>query len=182
MVHVRNVLKGHGVLTMPAPRKPTVPQRCLRATTDSTVADRVVESVLPARRTVSSPRSLPLAELAVLPRDVSMLYGMGRIDASGRISERSIVREFGWTPGERLDVRKVSQAVVFCSDPDGPYSLTDRSCLAVPAALRVRCGLAAGDRVFLAAAPQHGVLVVHTLAALDEMVLRYHASLGGEDE
>jgi hypothetical protein len=125
---------------------------------------------------------LPLDELAALPRDVSMLYGMSKIDASGRISDRPIVRALGWSPGQPLDIREVSRAVVICSDPDGPYALTDRPCAAVPAILRVRCGLLSGCRAFLAAAPEHGVLVVHSLAALDEMVLRYHASLRGENQ
>ena len=47
----------------------------------------------------------------------------------------------------------------------------------LPAAVRRWCGLEAGNQAFLAAAPEHGVLVVHTMATLDAMVVRHHATL-----
>jgi hypothetical protein len=61
------------------------------------------------------------------------------------------------------------------------FTLTGKGHVLIPAAVRHWCVVGAGDRVLLAAAPDHGVLVVHTMAALDAMVMRYHASLLGGD-
>lgn len=53
----------------------------------------------------------------------------------------------------------------------------------MPVAVRRWCAVRAGDRVLLVAAPDRGVLVVHTMAALDAMLGRYHAALaGGESD
>jgi hypothetical protein len=49
----------------------------------------------------------------------------------------------------------------------------------VPASVRRWCALEAGDRVLLAAAPDSGVLVVHTMATLDAVLERHHAALAG---
>jgi hypothetical protein len=48
-------------------------------------------------------RPLPLADLHQLSRDTTMLYGVGRVDESGRVSNRDIVRALGWQPGEKLE-------------------------------------------------------------------------------
>ena len=49
--------------------------------------------------------------------------------------------------------------------------------LVLPAALRPRNGLGARDLVLVVADPNHDVLVVHPLAALDTMIAAYHAAL-----
>ena len=46
--------------------------------------------------------------------------------------------------------------VVARRDPGGMVTLPARSCIAIPAALRHRCGLRPGDRVLLAAVPRRG--------------------------
>ena len=63
----------------------------------------------------------------------------------------------------------------------GVFSVTGQGHLRLPATVRRRCGLAAGDRVLLAAEPAEGLVVVYPPAALDTMIARYHALvLGGE--
>jgi len=48
--------------------------------------------------------------------------------------------------------------------------------------VRRRCGLRPGEQVLVAADPNHDVLVVHPLAALDAMVIAFHAALAGDED
>jgi bifunctional DNA-binding transcriptional regulator/antitoxin component of YhaV-PrlF toxin-antitoxin module len=56
--------------------------------------------------------------------------------------------------------------------PSRPY-------VAIPAALRRRCGLRAGDHVLLAASPGQDTLATYSFGVLDE-ALRAHAPVPGE--
>jgi hypothetical protein len=60
-------------------------------------------------------------------------------------------------------------------DPRGMVTVPTRACLAVPATLRRRCGLRAGDRVLLAAVPGQGLLVAFSFAVVDQ-ALRAHGT------
>ena len=67
--------------------------------------DIVAALALPLSPASAEPlRPLPLANLYRLARDTTMLYGVGRVDASGRVSNQAIVRALGWRPGDKLDV------------------------------------------------------------------------------
>ena len=44
-------------------------------------------------------RPMPLASPPARP---DVVYGFGRIDASGRVADRSITGALGWQPGDRL--------------------------------------------------------------------------------
>ena len=50
-------------------------------------------------------RPLPLARpAAVLPAPAEVVYGLGRLDASGRIANRAITSAPGWTSSDRLNL------------------------------------------------------------------------------
>lgn len=49
--------------------------------------------------------------------------------------------------------------------------------LVLPAAVHYRAGMRARDLVLMVADPNHDVLVVHPLAALDTMITSYQATL-----
>ena len=115
-------------------------------------------------------RPLPMPDLHRLPRDGSMLYGIGRVDASGRVVNHDIVSALGWHPGDALEVIAAHRAIVMRTSPDGLISVPQRPCIVIPMAIRRLRGIAAGDHVLLAAAPDHGVLIVHTLSDLDDML------------
>ena len=51
--------------------------------------------------------------------------------------------------------------------------------LVIPAVLRRRCGLRAGDHVLLAASPGEGTLTAYSFAVVDQ-ALRAHAPVPGE--
>ncbi|MGP4017582.1 hypothetical protein [Saccharopolyspora sp. 5N708] len=120
--------------------------------------------------------------MAALPGETTMLYRIAALDERGRIAEQSVVNALGWSPGERLQFGLISNtAIAVQPDAGGMFTLARRSHIPLPVTARRWCGLRTGDRVLLAAAPDHGVLVVYTMGALDAMVAGFHASAcGGE--
>jgi hypothetical protein len=128
-------------------------------------------------------RGVPMTGLASLPRDASMRYAIVSVDNRGRFTDQSMVRALGWSPGQRLDIGVSCGAVLVQPHDDGLFTLNPRGHVPFPVAVRRWCAVSPGDRVLLAAAPEHGVLVVHTMAALDAMLARYHtAVMGGEGD
>ena len=115
-------------------------------------------------------RSLPLAappELApALAADV--VYGLGRIDASGRVADRTVTRALGWHGGDRLTLTASAGVVTARRDPDGLAILPPRHYIMIPATLRYRCGLLPGDPVLLAARPAEDTLTAYSLAVVDQ--------------
>jgi hypothetical protein len=122
-------------------------------------------------------RPLPLAcpepGLSV-PDDV--VYGIGRIDASGRIADRAVTSALDWSGGDRLTLTADAGVVTARRDPGGMITLPARAYISIPAALRRRCGLRAGDRVLLAAAPSAGTLTAYSLAVVDQAIRAHGAS------
>jgi hypothetical protein len=116
-------------------------------------------------------RSLPLARPpATLSLPAGVVYGMGRIDASGRVCDRAVTATLSWQAGDRLTLTAAAGVVIARRDPGGMIILSGRPSVAIPAALRRRCGLRAGDRVLLAAAPGQDTLTVYSLAVVDQAI------------
>jgi AbrB family looped-hinge helix DNA binding protein len=63
-------------------------------------------------------------------------------------------------------------------DPGGMVTVPARPYIVIPAAVRSRCGLRAGDRVLLAAVPGEDTLAAYSFAVVDQ-ALRGHAPFGG---
>ena len=103
------------------------------------------------------------------------IYGIGRIDASGRIADRTVTSALGWRGGDRLTLTADAGVVTARRDPAGMVTLPGRAYIAIPAALRRRCGLQPGDRVLLAAVPGEDTLVVYCFAVVDQAI-RAHGS------
>ncbi|MGD0706116.1 MAG: hypothetical protein ABSA02_40320 [Trebonia sp.] len=80
-----------------------------------------------------------------VPEDV--VYGIGRIDASGRIADRAVISALGWSGGDRLTPTADAGVVTARRDTGGMVTLPGRAYIAIPAALRRRCGLRPGDQV-----------------------------------
>jgi len=121
-------------------------------------------------------RPLPLARpvpAPAAPEDV--VYGIGRIDASGRIADRAVISALGWAGGDRLTLTAEAGVVTARRDPGGMITLPGRAYIAIPAALRRRCGLRPGDRVLLAAVPGDDTLTAYCLAVVDQAI-RAHGS------
>jgi hypothetical protein len=70
-----------------------------------------------------------------------ILYGFGRIDASGRVADRAVTSALGWRAGDRLTLTAAAGVVLARRDPCGLVTAPAGPDLAIPAALRRRCGL-----------------------------------------
>jgi bifunctional DNA-binding transcriptional regulator/antitoxin component of YhaV-PrlF toxin-antitoxin module len=121
-------------------------------------------------------RPLPLFDLDRLSRDTTLLYGVGRVDASGRVANRDIIRALGWKPGDKLEIVPTLGGIVILASPDGLFSVPRKLCVVIPVAARQHHHISAGDHVLLAAAPEYGIVIVHTRQAMNDMLARYHAA------
>jgi hypothetical protein len=145
--------------------------------TDQLIAPVILPATGLARggpRHAGGGRPLPLAEPLAVP--LNAVYGMSRIDASGRLTSQAISRFLNWQPGDRLTLTAAGDVAVARRDPRGMVTVPGRCAVAIPAALRHRCGLRSGDLVLLAAMPGEDTLAIYTLAVVDR-ALRVHASL-----
>ena len=119
-------------------------------------------------------RPLPMAgPAAALSVPAGVVYGTGRIDASGRVADQAVSCTLGWREGDRLTLTAEPGVVTARRDPAGMITVPARGCLAIPAVLRRRCGLRAGDRVLLAAVPGQEILAAFSFAVVD-LALRAH--------
>ena len=125
-------------------------------------------------------RPLPLARPEPVPSaPADAVYGIGRIDASGRIADRAVTRALGWRGGDRLTLTADAGVMIARRDPGGMVTVPARPCVVIPAALRRRCGLRAGDHVVLAASPGEDMLAAYSFAVVDQ-ALGAHAPASGE--
>jgi hypothetical protein len=72
----------------------------------------------------SAARRLPLASplpVPSVPEDV--VYGIARLDASGRICERAVITALGWVGGDRLTFTADAGVVTARRDPGGMVTL-----------------------------------------------------------
>ncbi len=144
---------------------------------------RLIAPVIPpsARRSVrghgrtGAARRLTIAAVPVIPAAPDdVLYGFGRIDGSGRVADRAIASALGWHAGDRLTLTAAAGVVIARRDPDGMITMPAKPYIAIPAALRRRCGLRPGDRVLLAVLPGEDVLAAYSFAVVDQAI-RAHA-------
>jgi bifunctional DNA-binding transcriptional regulator/antitoxin component of YhaV-PrlF toxin-antitoxin module len=140
-------------------------------------ATRIVAAlILPAVASVSPPGPPPLPTLHKLPRGTSMLYGIGRTDASGRVTHHEILNALGWKPGDIVDLTLADGAIVLRTSPSGQYQVPDRPSIVIPAAIRRRYAIRPGTGVLLAAAPEFGAVLVYPVSVLDDMIVAYHSA------
>jgi len=121
-------------------------------------------------------RPLPMAgPAAALSVPAGVVYGISRIDASGRVTDRAIACALGWREGDRLTLTAEPGVVTARRDPRGMVTVPARACIAIPAVLRRRCGLRAGDRILLAGLPGQEILAAYSFAVVDQ-ALRAHGA------
>jgi hypothetical protein len=121
-------------------------------------------------------RPLPLASPPGRP---GVVYGFGRIDASGRVADRVTIAALGWRGGDRPTVTAEAGVMVARRDPGGMVTVPPRPYVVIPAALRRRCGLRAGDHVLLAASPGQDTLAAYSFAVVDQ-ALQAHTPASGQ--
>jgi bifunctional DNA-binding transcriptional regulator/antitoxin component of YhaV-PrlF toxin-antitoxin module len=140
-------------------------------------AHRIV-AALALPTAVSAPPSgpPPLPSLRRLPRDASMLYGIGRVDSSGRVANREIVTALRWKPGDTVDLTLTNGAIILRASPGAHHRVQEKPRIVIPTAARRRHALDKGSLVLLAAAPEFGAVIVYPISALDDMIVSYHSA------
>jgi bifunctional DNA-binding transcriptional regulator/antitoxin component of YhaV-PrlF toxin-antitoxin module len=153
------------------------PRAAPRTAGKRTTAQEIVAALaLPPSPASAEPlHPLPLTSLYQLSRDTTMLYDIARVDQSGRISNRGIVRALGWQPGDKLDVVPALGGIVILSSPDGLLTVSARPFIVIPVAARRLHNIEPGDHVLLAAAPKYRLVIIHTRQAINDMLARYHS-------
>ena len=150
------------------------------------LAPVIPSSAVPAgrqRARAAGSRRLPLARPEPVPSALGdVAYGIGRIDASGRIADRARHHRAGWNGGDRLTLTADAGVVTARRDPGGMITLPNRPYIAIPAALRRRCGLEPGSRVLMAAALEDGTLTAYPLAVVDQAIRAYSPSPRAQGE
>ena len=146
------------------------------------VAAVIPSGARPARSRRGTPgraaSPLPLAESppgAPAPAG-DVAYGIGRIDASGRVAGRVVTGVLRWRGGDRLTLTAEAGVVIARRDPGGMVTVPARPRIMIPAPLRRRCGLQAGDPVLLAAVPGRDTLAAYPFAVVDQAI-RAHGAL-----
>lgn len=112
---------------------------------------------------------LPLPSL-ISRRTSTVVYGLSALDDRGRLADRVVMRALGWSAGLRLDIGEKAGILTVLTAPDGAYQVTNQGHLRLPAPLRHKCGLQAGDRVLLATDPERSRLTIYPPAALDNFL------------
>lgn len=94
-------------------------------------------------------------------------YTVSSIDASGRIADRSPLRELGWSSGTRLAMRLTDTAIIASARPDGAMSVTGQGHLHLPASVRRAFDLRPSDRVLIVVHQDENALIVFAPSTLD---------------
>ncbi len=123
-------------------------------------------------------RPMPLASPPGRPE---VVYGFGRIDASGRVADRATIAALGWRGGDRLTLTAEAGVMIARRDPGGMVTVPARPYVVIPAALRQRCGLRAGDHVLLAAVSGQDTLTAYSFTVVDQ-AMRAHVPLPRREE
>jgi len=122
---------------------------------------------------------LPLPSL-IPGRTTSLVYGLAALDDRGRVADRVVMRALGWHAALRLRIDESGGLLTVRTDPHGDHQVTNQGHLRLPAPLRHRCALAAGDRVLLAADPDRSRLAIYPPAVLDHALAQSADTTGGE--
>jgi AbrB family looped-hinge helix DNA binding protein len=122
---------------------------------------------------------LPLVELPELGDPAgpggSLVCGTAIMDCNGRLVEATVIAALGWTVGARLDIDVRAGLVVVSAAPDAAFTITQAGQVRLPAPIRHRCQLAAGDRLLLVADPDAGTLLVYPPRVWRTMISQFLA-------
>jgi hypothetical protein len=154
-----------------------------RTTEDDKAVQQIIKALaLPtASRAPVAPRPMPLSRLPRLPRETSMMYGIARVDPSGRVTSRGITDAVRWQPGDRLAMTLTPSAVVLGPSPDGLLRVPRRPCIAIPVTARRLLSITPGDELLLAAAPEYRIVIAHTMQAMEDMLVSFYAQIAADE-
>jgi hypothetical protein len=129
----------------------------------------------PARLERASP--IPLPGLHSFQPDSSVVFGLGRLDGSGAVPARAVLKALNWRPGRGIVFRVEVGLVVVASSRRGAARVPAKGNLVVPALVRHRCRMLGGEQVLVAGLPEQDLLVIYSREKLNDMVAAYHDAL-----
>lgn len=149
----------------------------------SHVRERLIGALIPhATGPGDETARIPLPVLPALSRldhlhPAALLVSTSRIDRSGRVHERILLRELGWDPGSRVDMDTMHGMILIAAAPTGQHTIDHRGAIKLPATLRRLCRIEYGPPLVLAAVVPEQVLVVHPSATVAHMLARHYTDL-----
>jgi hypothetical protein len=123
---------------------------------------------------LSSP-ALPVISLAEPPPFRLNSYAMTTVDAWGRLGGRSLLRALRWLPGRAVMITAIDGVAVAKACQAGPHAVDQQGFIRVPAAIRRRLYLTAGDRLLLLACPNLDLLLAYPTHLLDTIIAAHHS-------
>jgi hypothetical protein len=142
--------------------------------------ERLIGALIPTPvgdRPPPAPAPLPALPVLGLPTGAGaevLVMETARMDRSGRVYARHLLRALGWGPGHRVDVAVVDGVLVIGRAATGSDLVGSRGELSLPAAARRMCGIEPGPPVLLAASLSKGVLVVHPIAVVARLLADWY--------
>lgn len=145
--------------------------------------ERLISALIPD---AASPRddsdSIPLPALPAVNRfdsltSAALRVSTARMDRSGRIHERIMLRELGWVPGKRLDTDTLHGMVLIAAVLTGQHTIDHRGAIKLPATLRRLCGIEFGPPLVLAAAIPEQVMIIHPSSTVARLLSTHYTDL-----
>lgn len=149
----------------------------------SHVQERLIGALIPdALGPHADSVPVPMPVLPALYRlehvaSVSLLVSTCRMDRSGRIHERLLLRELGWEPGGRVDMDTIHGMILIANTPTGQHTIDHRGAIKLPSTLRRLCNITYGPPLVLAAAVPDQVMVVHPATVVADMLASHYTHL-----
>ncbi|MET9226141.1 hypothetical protein [Lentzea sp. NPDC003310] len=134
-----------------------------------------IEAASTTNRATRSPRvdGLPVARPPERVQRGTSCYAFTTIDVHGRLGDRSLVRLLNWLPGTLLKPTVLNDRIIVLRRSPGTVTVLKLGHIRLPAAIRHRCQLHAGDGLLLTTSAARDLLVVCTTAALDQALGSY---------
>jgi hypothetical protein len=136
----------------------------------------LIGALIPAAIPRPPPTPAPLPQLPAprLPAQPDPVLDIARLDRSGRLSARTLLRDLGWHPGHRVDIDVADGALRVAANPAGRHMLGARGDLALPTSARQLCGIAPGSAVVLAGYPPANLVVIHPASVVARLLHEHH--------
>lgn len=151
-------------------------------------SEQLISALLPdvhTPRPAPRPVLLPSLPVPTPPWSASpgiLVLGIARVDRSGRVHERALLRTLGWGPGRELDLDTSPRGIVIAAAAGGAHRVDDRGAITLPAADRRMCGIPTGPPVVLLADAPRQLLVVQSAATVARMLIVHQAALIGDSD
>jgi hypothetical protein len=149
----------------------------------SQVRERLIGALIPdALGPGDETTPVPLAVLPTLRRldhlhPATLLVSTSRMDRSGRVHERILLRELGWHPGSRVDMDTMHGMILIAATSDGQHTIDHRGAIKLPAPIRRLCGIEYGPPLVLVAVVPEQVMVVHPSTTVAHLLTTHYTDL-----